>query len=88
MPATHVVVVGPDDPETRTLLRTARTTYRPRKVLRWLAPGGSSDSLPAPLTAMLDGSFPRAYVCSGMQCAAPATSSEELATSLRTFAVA
>ncbi len=87
MPGTHVVVVGPDDPATRELLRVARRTYRPRRILRWLAPGGRTASLPAPLRAMLDGSFPRAYVCSGTQCAAPAATPEELTTRLRTFAV-
>ncbi len=87
MPETHVVVVGPDDPATRGLLHAARTSYRPRRVLRWLAPGGRTDRLPAPLRGMLDGSFPRAYVCSGLQCAAPAATPEELTTTLRTFAI-
>jgi uncharacterized protein YyaL (SSP411 family) len=87
MPSTHVVIVGPDNPETRELLRAARSTYRPRLVLRWLTPDGTTDSLPVPIQAMLDGSFPRAYVCSGVQCAAPAAAPEELATTLQTFAV-
>ena len=86
-PATHVVVVGDDDEPTRALRWAARRVYRPRRVLRWLRPGASADSLPEELRAMLDGTAPRAYVCAGTQCAQPVATPGELDEVLRTFAV-
>ncbi len=78
-PATHVVVVAaPDDPARAALLRAARTTYHPRKVVVPLAPGESAPELPPALAAMLDGTTPRAYVCTGTHCAPPTSSPVEL----------
>ena len=84
-PVTHVVVVGEDDPVAAELARVAHATYRPRKVVRHLAPRAPTDGLPAHLSAMLDGTFPRAYVCVGTQCAAPTSAPDELETTLRSF---
>ncbi len=86
MPVTHVVIVGGDDEPTSGLVKTARRAYRPRKVLTRLAPDGPTGHLPEHLRAMLDGSAPRAYVCSGTQCAAPVESPAALAHTLATFA--
>ncbi|NIS65499.1 MAG: DUF255 domain-containing protein [Gemmatimonadales bacterium] len=88
LPPTHVVVVGRDDERTAELRRAARRVYRPRKVVKWLTPDAPTDTLAQPVKAMLDGNAPRAYVCAGAQCAAPVASPEELAETLRTFAVA
>jgi uncharacterized protein YyaL (SSP411 family) len=85
MPSTHVVVAGPDDEATRELLRTARSVFRPRKVVQWLTPGAATARLPQALKAMLDGSTPRAYVCSGNQCAPPVVSPTDLAATLHGF---
>ncbi|MBE0593438.1 MAG: thioredoxin domain-containing protein [Gemmatimonadales bacterium] len=86
MPATHVVVVGGDDARTYALHRAALATYRPRKVVRRLAPDAAPESLPAPLAAMLDGTSPRAYVCAGTQCAPPVDEPEQLAATITSFA--
>jgi uncharacterized protein YyaL (SSP411 family) len=85
MPVTHVAIVGVDDTVAGELLRVAQATYRPRKVIRRLAPGRVPQDLPDALAAMLDGASPRAYVCAGTQCAAPAATPEELASVLRSF---
>jgi uncharacterized protein YyaL (SSP411 family) len=85
MPVTHIVVVGGDDAVTRELLRVARATYRPRKVIRRLAPGSAAEGLPLALAAMLDGTAPRAYVCAGGHCAAPTATPGDLASILRSF---
>ncbi|MGD2136069.1 MAG: thioredoxin domain-containing protein [Gemmatimonadales bacterium] len=85
LPATHVVVVGPDDGETSALHRTARRIHRPRKVLHRLAPNADPSGLPGALRAMLDGAAPRAYVCAGTQCAPPAETADGLADTLQTF---
>ncbi len=85
-PAAHVVIAGNlDDPAVAALHRTARATYRPRKVLTLLAPGTVAASLPAPLRAMLNGVTPRGYVCAGPQCGPPATTPEQLADILTTL---
>ena len=86
LPATHIVIVGEDDPRTDALHRVALATYRPRKVVRRLGPNDSPESLPAPLAAMLDGTSPRAYVCAGTQCASPVAEPEQLAITLASFA--
>ncbi len=86
MPVTHIVVVGADD-QAAGLRRVARRIYRPRKVVTWLPPGATKASLPAAVQAMLDGTMPRAYVCTGAQCAAPVSDSAALAETLATFAV-
>jgi uncharacterized protein YyaL (SSP411 family) len=85
MPVTHVVVVGPDNDHTRALLRMARAVYRPRKVVQWLEPDAPTEQLPKALRAMLDGTAPRAYVCARTECAPPAASCQDLATTLVTF---
>ena len=86
MPATHVVIVGAEDERTAALVQTARRIHRPRKVITRLAPDAPTDHLPEHLRAMVDGSAPRAYVCAGLQCAAPVETAEELAHTLATFA--
>jgi len=86
MPPTHVVIVGDRDERTDALHRTALTVYRPRKVVRRLAPDAPAIGLPAPMAAMLDGTSPRAYVCAGTQCAAPLAEPDQLATTLHGFA--
>jgi uncharacterized protein YyaL (SSP411 family) len=85
MPTTHVVVVGQDDRQTRELLRTARSTYRPRKVIRWITPGAPTTPLPKAIRAMLDGAAPRVYVCAGTQCAPPAATVEQVTSALTSF---
>ncbi len=88
-PAAHVVIVGAaDDATAQNLALAARRTYRPRKVLTRVAPGGGGANLPAPVRAMLDGEAPRAYVCAGQACAAPTADPAELAATLSTFALA
>jgi len=84
-PVTHVVIVGGDDAPTRELHRAACVTYRPRTVVRLLSPGAPTDGLPPELTAMLDGTSPRAYVCAGMQCAPPVAAPEALVETLQSF---
>ena len=85
-PAAHVVITGAaNDAAARGLLLAARRTYRPRKVLTRLLPGGDGSRLPAPLRAMLDGNGPRAYLCAGQACAAPTGDPAELTASLATF---
>jgi uncharacterized protein YyaL (SSP411 family) len=84
-PVTHVVVVGLDDDETRALFHTARTVYRPRKVVRWLQPDAPTNHLPQALRAMLDGTAPRAYVCAGMRCAKPCANPEDLRATMMQF---
>ncbi|GIW51954.1 MAG: thioredoxin domain-containing protein [Gemmatimonadales bacterium] len=85
-PATYVVIVGdPDEPGRDALLRAARRTYRPRKVIVPLEPKDPADQLPQPLQAMLSGQTPRAYLCCGVQCAAPTSDPSELALALATF---
>ncbi len=85
-PVTHVVIVGGEDAVALDLVRAAHATYRPRKVVRRLAPAAAIDDLPTHLAAMLDGASPRAYVCVGTQCAAPTSTPKELETTLRSFA--
>ena len=78
-PPTHVVVVGDMvDPATRALHHAALAAYRPRKVITVLNPGAATSALPAPLRAMVNGQAPRAYVCSGPQCGAPAENPRQL----------
>jgi hypothetical protein len=85
-PTAHVVIVGAaGDTRAGELTLAARRTYRPRKVLTRLVPGGHVTHLPAPLRAMLDGRAPRAYVCAGTACAAPTDDPSELAATLSVF---
>ena len=86
MPVTHVVIVGGTDEASTALALTARRVYRPRKVLTRLAPGAPAAHLPEHLRAMVDRSAPRAYVCAGLQCAAPVDHPMALAHTLATFA--
>lgn len=84
---THVVVVTDGGERGAALHRVARRCYRPRKVLKLLAPADRAGALPEPLRAMLDGSAPRAYVCAGTACAEPTGDPERLAEVLATFGV-
>ena len=86
MPSAHIVVVGEGDARTEALHRVALATYRPRKVVRRLAPDADPTGVPAPVAAMLDGNFPRAYVCAGTQCAAPVDDPDRLAATITSFA--
>lgn len=85
-PTCHIVIVGGED--AGPLVMKARQVYRPRKVITWLTEDAATDHLPDAMQAMLDGTAPRAYVCSGNACAAPVGTPEELAATLHTFQVA
>jgi uncharacterized protein YyaL (SSP411 family) len=81
-----VVVVGsPHDPGTAALRRTARAVYRPRKVVTILDDASLGSRLSSPVRAMVTGRTPRAYVCAGPQCAAPADDADALAETLASF---
>jgi uncharacterized protein YyaL (SSP411 family) len=85
-PAAHIVVVGdPKDSVTMSLRRTARITYRPRKVITLLETSAPRPRLPATLRAMIDGKAPRAYLCVGTRCAAPVETEDALRGTLETF---
>jgi uncharacterized protein YyaL (SSP411 family) len=82
-PPAYVVVVGdPEEPRTRALLWAARRTYRPRKVIVPLRPEEPLEQLPEVIRAMVTRQTPRAYVCCGMQCAAPTSDPSELTLTL------
>lgn len=84
---THVVVVAKGEDRTA-LVRAAKATYRPRKVITVLDPEARvPERLPPALAAMIDGNHPRAYVCTGFECAPPAESPEALSRNLVTFGV-
>lgn len=84
--ATQVVIVGAiGDPTADALATAARTTYRPRTVIRRLGPQEAAVALPEPIAAMLEGDGPRAYVCAGRACAAPTADPAELAGTLAHF---
>jgi len=85
-PSAHVVIVGDlRDPAVAALHRTARTLYRPRKVITVLSPDAPRTPLPAPLQAMVNGHAPRASVCDRPQCGPPAISTKELAETLQSI---
>jgi uncharacterized protein len=86
-PTTVAVVADPGDATGDALLRAALATYRPRTVVRRLAPGESAEApLPPELRAMVTGEAPRAYVCAGRVCAAPTAEPAALERLLRSFA--
>ena len=90
---TVIVVVGdPRDDRTRVLLRTARKTYRPGKmVLSYDASRTRADALPEPARAMFDATrgrnTPLAFVCAAAACANPVATPDALAGVIRTFGV-
>ncbi|HET7042622.1 MAG TPA: thioredoxin domain-containing protein [Gemmatimonadales bacterium] len=78
-PVTQLVIVGEGDEADR-MHRRALATFIPRKVVQRLRPpegGRPSAPLPAYLAAMVDGASPRAYVCRGENCLAPAATDTE-----------
>ena len=77
-PATYVVVVAGNDDAGRGLRQTARAGWAPRRVLTLRAPDDDPAGLPDPVRAMLTGAHPRAYVCVGTACRAPAGTPLEL----------
>ncbi len=86
-PAAHLVVTGnAGDPVAEAMHRTALAAPMPRRVIRRIHPGDSADSLPGELRAMLGGERPRAYVCVGNRCLAPAGTLEEWNDRLRGIA--
>ncbi|MGH7949363.1 MAG: hypothetical protein ACREQF_09080, partial [Candidatus Binataceae bacterium] len=90
---TVIAVVGdPRDERTRLLLRAARKTYRPGKVvLSYDASSTRSDTLPEAARAMFeaarDHGSPLAFVCAGTGCANPVASADALAGVIRTFGI-
>ncbi|HEX7052198.1 MAG TPA: thioredoxin domain-containing protein [Longimicrobiales bacterium] len=86
-PVATLVVVGDEaDAAAQALLRAGLSTYRPRTVVRRLAPGADvPESLPPELRAMVTGESPRAYLCVGRTCAAPVAGPDALVDLLRTF---
>jgi uncharacterized protein YyaL (SSP411 family) len=82
-PVTQLVIIG-EGAEADRMHRRALTTFVPRKIVqRFYGPTGPPAHLPPPLAAMLDGSTPRAYVCRGSSCLAPAATDAEWAVRLR-----
>ncbi len=78
-PVTHLVIVG-EDAEADRMHRRALRTFIPRKIVqRFRRPTGPLTHLPTHLTAMVDGTAPRAYVCRGETCLAPASTDGEWA---------
>ncbi|MEO6066509.1 MAG: thioredoxin domain-containing protein [Gemmatimonadales bacterium] len=78
-PVTRLVIVG-DGEEADRMHRRALATFIPRKVVkRFSRPTGPLAHLPPHLAAMVDGASPRAYVCRGETCLAPASDDEEWA---------
>ena len=79
-PVTQLVIVG-EDAEADRMHRRALRTFIPRKIVQRLhrppEDGRPSLGLPPHLSAMLDGSAPRAYVCRGASCLAPAANDTE-----------
>lgn len=81
-PVTHLVIVG-DDAEADRMHRRALSTFIPRKVVqRFRDPSSHPPYLPSYLRSMLDGAAPRAYVCRGESCLAPAATDNDLAARL------
>ncbi len=77
-PVTHLVIVGENE-EAERMHRRALATFIPRKVVQRFLPADPPTRLPAYLAAMLDGTAPRAYVCRGETCLAPASDDAEWA---------
>ena len=88
LPVTTVLIVDePDRPPSDRLLAAALETYRPRTVVRRIAPSATDRAgLSATLAAMVSRDYPRAYVCCGNTCARPVADPDELREIIRTFA--
>jgi uncharacterized protein YyaL (SSP411 family) len=92
-PPLHVVVVGPqDDALTAALREAALRTYRHGLIVQSYDPAaadGSAGRLPAAaaeaVAAAAGTHGPRAYACTAEACAAPASSPDALAETIRTF---
>jgi uncharacterized protein YyaL (SSP411 family) len=82
--ATSIVLVGDAD-AIRPLRWTARRHRGPRTVIRCIPADAEADGVPAPVRAMMAGTTPAAYVCSGQRCAPPATDAAELHRTLTSF---
>jgi uncharacterized protein len=90
--AAIVAVAGADgDSRTAELWRAGLATYRPGKVVLKVASGDKTGRLPETMEAMYEAAAhrdsPLAFVCAGTACAAPATSGDALAKTIRDFAV-
>lgn len=86
LPVTTVVVIDDDPPERSALFQAALSTYRPRTVLRCVAPDAVvATDLPPELRAMVTADTPRAYVCAGRTCATPVSDAGALRELLLTF---
>ena len=85
-PVTQLVVVGEGEAADR-MHRRALASFIPRKIVQRLrqpsVDGRPSSRLPVHLAAMVDGASPRAYVCRGETCLAPASNDEEWAERLQ-----
>jgi len=78
-PVTHLVIVG-DDAEADRMHQRALRTFIPRKVVTRIRPTAHPPiRLPASLAAMVDATAPRAYVCRGETCLAPAPNNADWA---------
>lgn len=76
-PVTQLVIVG-DDAEADRMHARALRTFIPRKIVQRLRrPTGPPAHLPRHLAAMVDAAAPRAYVCRGESCLAPASTDIE-----------
>lgn len=90
---TVIAVVGdPRDERTRMLLRAARKTYRPGKVvLDYDSSSTRAGALPEAARAMFDAtrdrSAPLAFVCAAAACANPVATPDSLVGVIRTFGV-
>ncbi|HTK57224.1 MAG TPA: hypothetical protein VL295_10365, partial [Gemmatimonadales bacterium] len=76
-PVTHLVIVG-DDAEADRMHQRALRSFIPRKIVQRIRPSAHpSIRLPPYLAAMVDAASPRAYVCRGESCLAPASTDLE-----------
>jgi uncharacterized protein YyaL (SSP411 family) len=76
-PVTHLVIVGEGE-EADAMHRRALATFIPRKIVQRLqSPSSLPPFLPSYLRVMVDGTAPRAYVCRGDTCLAPASNDAE-----------
>jgi uncharacterized protein YyaL (SSP411 family) len=80
----QIVLVGePNAPETKALLRAARSLSLPDRILTMVPPGGNlPEAHPAAGMHMVDGRA-TAYVCRGSTCSLPVTAPEALVDLLR-----
>ena len=77
-PVTHLVIVGEGE-EADAMHRRALSTFVPRKIVQRYVRADAPTRLPAHLAAMVDAAAPRAYVCRGETCLAPASTDDEWA---------